>query len=120
MSCKIYSTLLLIITLLNVSSCSKRVGDAFPNRASGTFDKSLANTSPDFIKGWRDGCEVGMSSASNSFYKMFHKSNEADGYKMAGSSDYRTAWSNAYWWCYRHDFVKQQHSIWGLVFSGYK
>ena len=111
--------LAVFISSLALSSCYKVVGDALPKRASGRFDKSLSDSSPDFAKGWRDGCDVGMSSGSNQFYKLFHKSNNADGYKMASSIDYRTAWTNAYWWCYRKDFVKQKSSLWGSMMNGY-
>lgn len=112
--------ILLFLVLLPLSSCYKVVGDALPKRAAGRFDSQLADSSPDFAKGWRDGCEVGMSAGANSFYKMFHQTNQADGYKMASSSDYRVSWTNGFWWCYRKDYVKQKSSIWGSMFSGLK
>jgi hypothetical protein len=59
-----------------------------------------------------------MSAGSNTFYKSFYHSNAADGYKMGESADYRTAWGDGFWYCYRVDFVKQKSSIWGAVFSG--
>lgn len=114
------SIILILSILLPLSSCYKVVGDALPKRAAGRFDSQLADSSPDFAKGWYDGCEVGMSAGANSFYKMFHQTNQADGYKMANSSDYRVSWTNGFWWCYRKDFVKQKSSIWGSILSGFK
>jgi hypothetical protein len=38
---------------------------------------------------------------------------------MANSKDYNTAWNNAYWYCYRRDYVKQKSAIWGSAMAGY-
>jgi hypothetical protein len=78
------------------------------------------NASQDFKDGWRDGCEVGSSSGSSSFYKGFYKNNQVDGYKMANSKEYEEAWSNAFWFCYRADYVHDKGSIWGSYFGGMK
>jgi len=112
---KIY---LLLLPLL-VFSCAKSVGDFLPERPSNgvKLDESM---SPEFRKGWTDGCEVGMSAGSNTFYKMFYRNNAVDGYKMTSSEDYKAAWGNAFWYCYRYDQIKQTSSIWGSVFSGYQ
>ena len=109
--------LLVIITLFGIASCAKKIGDMLPQRPS----KSLRldeSASVEFKQGWTDGCEVGMSAGSNTFYKMFYRSNAVDGYKMTSSSDYKTAWGNAFWFCYRYDHLKQKSSVWGNVFQG--
>ena len=105
--------------MLILSSCSKRAADFLPVRPD---DEILieGNASPDFKQGWEEGCESGMSAGSNTFYKIFYRSNAADGWKMSNSSDYRTAWNNAFWFCYRYDYFKQKSSIWGSFFSGYR
>ena len=111
----------LIIAILILSSCEYKVAKAlFPERPDAAFQLDLEKASPDFRLGWRDGCEVGMSSGTNTFYKMFYRNNIADGYRMVNSLDYKTAWGNAYWYCYRHDYVKQKSSIWGSMFKGYQ
>ncbi len=90
-----------------------------PQRPSKKF-KFGDDASPDFKKGWEDGCEVGMASGSNTFYQMFYRTNAVDGYKMSGSPDYKAAWGNAFWFCFRDDYIRQKSSIWGSMFGGYK
>ncbi len=101
-------------------SCSPSAARFLPDRPTKEFKQTIAEGSPEFVQGWKDGCEVGMSTASNTFYKMFYRNNAIDGYKMGSSSDYSTAWSNAFWYCVRYDMIKQKSSVWGSVFSGYK
>jgi len=113
--------LIFLLIFPNLTSCKYGVAKAIlPERPDAIFDKDLEKASPDFRLGWRDGCETGMSAGSNTFYKMFYRNNVSDGYRMTSSSDYKTAWGNAFWYCYRHDYVKQKSSIWGSTFSGYR
>ena len=84
------------------------------------YKNALKTATPDFRKGWEDGCEVGMHSGSNTFYKPLYASNKQDGYKMASSSDYRIAWTRAYWFCYRRDYTRQKSKVFGSVFNGLK
>ena len=109
---------LFFIILLLMASCDRRIAKIFPNRPDTQFD--LTSFSPEFRKGWEDGCEAGMSAGSNTFYKMFYKNNKVDGYMMANSPDYQTSWGNAFWYCYRFDYIKQKSSIWGSTFGGYQ
>jgi hypothetical protein len=106
------------LLLSQLFSCSAKIAEYLPERPLHKMDKSIANASPEFRQGWHDGCNVGMSGGSNTFYKMFYRSNKIDGYKMAYSPEYKTAWGNAYWYCYRHDYIKQKSSIWGSTFGG--
>lgn len=111
----------LILILLLISSCDPRIAQYLPERPHRSIIPALENeASPDFIQGWKDGCESGMSAGSNSFYKMFYRINKVDGFKMVKSGDYNTAWNNAWWYCVRYDAVKQKSSIWGSTFGGYK
>lgn len=105
--------------LLSLSSCHRSIIDFFPSRAVGQI-KMDPDASPEFKKGWKDGCEVGMAAGSNTFYKSFYDSNKVDGWKMQSSKEYKTAWNNAFWFCYRHDYFKQKSSIWGSFFAGYR
>ena len=91
--------------LFTIFSCSPRISRIFVGVADKEFPESLKNSSPDFIRGWKDGCEVGSSGGSNTFYKMFYRSNAIDGFKFSGNTDYRDAWVNAFWYCYRNMFV---------------
>lgn len=91
----------------------------FPNRPTRSFKKELKNASPDFKQGWNDGCNVGMTAGSNTFYKSFYSSNQVDGYKITNSPEYSTAYNNAFWFCYRTDYIKQKSTIWGSFFKGH-
>jgi len=109
---KIATLLILMIT----SSCEHfRPGWKAP---SNFFQENLKEASPDFRQGWEDGCEVGMSAGSNSFNQMFYESNRQDGFKMAYSPDYKLAWGNGFWFCYRTDYIDQKSTPSGSVFKG--
>ena len=110
------------IILLSLGSCQNnkiQVKKALFKRPINTM-KIEADASQDFKDGWRDGCEVGMSAGSNTFYKGFYNNSQVDGNRMTSSNDYEQAWSNAFWYCYRADYVRQKSSIWGSYFGGYK
>ncbi len=115
-----FRTACLLLSLFLLFSCSRSSAKFLLDRPSKEFKETIAESSPEFAQGWKDGCEVGMSSASNTFYKMFYRNNAIDGYKMGSSSDYSTAWGNAFWYCIRYDLIKQKSGIWGSVFGGYK
>lgn len=118
-----YSNKILIVVCFSMTllltSCKREMGRIFIERPDTAFDFD-DSASVDFRQGWDDGCEVGMSAGSNTFYKMFYRSNKIDGYKMVGSSDYKNAWNSAFWYCYRYDYIKHDGSIWGSPFGGYK
>jgi hypothetical protein len=115
---KILRFIFLIIAALSFSSCESYMAEILPERPTYKMDGTFINASPEFHQGWRDGCETGMSSGSNTFYKIFYRNNKVDGYKMVGSPEYKTAWSNSYWYCFRHDYIKQKSPIWGSIFGG--
>ncbi len=107
----------LLLTFLLTCSCQTYVADYYPGRPDKKFIPD-EGASTEFKQGWKDGCETGMSGGANTFYKIFYKSNVVDGYKIMNSSEYKTAWGNAFWLCYRYDFVKHKTSIWGSFFGG--
>ncbi len=114
--------LFLLVNLFFLESCQSYVARAvFPkkSRPEGEFPVDK-DASPEFKMGWRDGCETGMSGGSNTFYHMFYRNNQADGYKMMESSDYRRAWSASFWYCYRYDWIRQRSPIWESFFTGYR
>lgn len=108
----------LLVTFFTTSSCARWVANFLPERPDSAI-KFGDDVSPDFKQGWHDGCESGMS-AGNSFYTSFYRNNTIDGYKITSSPEYKQAWYNSYWFCYRSDFVKQKSSIWGGAFSGFQ
>lgn len=111
----------IIFLLFSSSACSVKFWKThFPNIAYNDPPKALATAHPDFRQGWLDGCEVGVSSGANTFYKMFYRSNAVDGYKVTESADYKSAWNAAFWYCYRYQYVKNKSSNWGSMFGGYQ
>ena len=122
-----FSQILLLIISFFITSCfarSDKDPSAVPKRNMINFDNSLhhfkdalKDSTPDFRQGWYDGCETGMHSGDNSFYKMFSKSNKQDGWKMVDSPDYKVAWNYAYWYCYRSQYIDQKEGVWGSFFG---
>jgi len=117
---KHFTKLIFLIILLFAYSCSPKMARIFPGIADKEFPETLKNSSPDFIRGWKDGCEVGSSGGSNTFYKIFYRSNAIDGFKFSGNNDYRDAWVNAFWYCYRNMYVRHKSSIYSSFFGGYR
>jgi hypothetical protein len=107
-----------LLILLATTSCNHEISKVLPSRPDQKF--KFGDSSPDYKKGFEDGCESGMAGGSNTFYKVFYRSNMVDGYKVAGSSDYKSAWGIGWWYCYRHDYVKHKSSIYGSFFRGYQ
>jgi len=119
----ILKIILIILLSLSLSACNKKIAKIFPERPNNELAQDPAkdkNATPEFRQGWADGCEAGMGSSGNTFYQMFYDNNKADGYKMMASGDYRTAWSAAFWYCLRYNYVKANSSMWGSTFSGYR
>lgn len=109
--------LLTLTILFGATSCDRRIAKIFPNRPDQEF--GLSDITPDFKVGFDDGCESGMAAGSNTFYKMFYRSNKIDGYKFTNSGDYKSAWGIGWWYCYRYDYVKQKQSLYGSFFKGH-
>lgn len=99
-----------------VLSCQPRPAYKAPSKF---FKNDLKNASPDFKQGWQDGCEVGMVGGNNNFNQMFYKNNKVDGFKMAYSTEYRTAWNYAFWFCYRTDAIDEKSTPYSSLFKGY-
>lgn len=109
--------LLTFVILFSATSCDVRIAKILPNRPNQKF--KFSDATPDFNVGFDDGCESGMAAGSNTFYKMFYRSNKIDGYKFNNSGDYKSAWGIGWWYCYRYDFIKSKQSIYGSFFKGY-
>ena len=116
-----YFLFLILLTSCGEATMRNIGRNYLPEKATQSFRKETAKGSPEFQRGWADGCEVGASVGSvNSFYQMFYKSNRVDGYAKANSGDYRAGWGNAFWYCVRYEYIKQKSSIWGSLFQGYR
>ena len=111
--------LILIVVFLS-TSCSSKLQKALPSMPDKDLRDELNTNAREHNLGWKDGCETGISSGSNTFYKMFYRSNKIDGYLSATSSDYRDAWDMAFWYCYRSTYIRQKSSLWGSIFKGFR
>jgi len=123
MKSKIFIFIPILILLFSCTEASRRnIGRNYlPEKAMGSFKKELADASPEFRRGWYDGCETGSAVSSvNTFYRMFYENNRVDGYAKASNDDYRTAWGDALWYCMRYEEIKQSSSLWGSMFGGYR
>ena len=115
---KLLFKFLIVLMFFGVISCDKR---KLPSTAMSEFAGMRKNATPEFRQGWEDGCETGSASIANYFHKMMvYDSVKVDGYKITQSTDYKTAWNFAWWYCYRHMHVKHKASIWEMFFGGYK
>ena len=117
--------IILSIFLLLLCGCSeatmRNIGRNYlPEKAMGAFKAELDAASPEFRRGWYDGCETGSAVASvNVFYRMFYANNRVDGYAKANNADYRTGWNESVQYCMRYEEIKQSSSIWSSTFRGY-
>lgn len=116
----IAAIILFAIICCGAGSCSRKLQKFLPAQSDGKMDEQLDDASPEFRAGWADGCETGISSGGNTFYKSFYQSNKIDGYRMSGSQDYRDAWEFAFWYCFRSTYIRQKSSVWGSIFKGYR
>ena len=87
-----------MLIFLLLSSCARSISNYLPVRPDDAVEID-GDASDDFKQGWKDGCETGMSAGSNTFYKSFYRNNATDGWKIANSPDYKTAWDNSFWFC---------------------
>lgn len=117
---KIKFFLFLFLVFSTFSCKTRKFAKIFPNSAINEFRETLAVATPEFRQGWDDGCETGSSAGANTFYKTLYKSNAVDGYKMVSSPEYKVAWGNGFWYCYRYTDIKQGSSLWGSYFTGYR
>lgn len=62
---------------------------------------------PEFNKGWEDGCETGMSTMSTDYYKSFYTFRQDP--DMITNIEYYKAWKDAYTYCRQYVF---KWSLW--------
>ena len=95
----------IIILSLAVTSCGGKVFSddsifaPMPLRM-GTPDKKKG--SPEYLKGWDDGCKTGLSTMVNGYYKSFYQFKQ-DPY-LASNPVYYKAWKDSYTYCRQYSF----------------
>ncbi|NDF12558.1 MAG: hypothetical protein EB060_07095 [Proteobacteria bacterium] len=68
---------------------------------------------PEYVQGWKDGCESGMSAYGNSFYRTFYKFKQ-DPAMVKNETYYRT-WQDSFNYCRHYTLANQKH---GFTVSG--
>ena len=58
--------------------------------------------SPEYLKGWDDGCKTGLSTMITGYYKSFYQFKQ-DPY-MTSNATYYKAWKDAYGYCKNYAF----------------
>jgi hypothetical protein len=113
---------ILIITFFIslLSGCYAGSQKMMPALADKEMLDETDKTTDEYRSGWKDGCEVGISSGGNTFYKMFYRNNKIDGYRMSSSPEYRDAWDSSFWYCYRSTYIRQKSSVWGSIMKGFR
>ena len=71
--------LIIIFFTLSLSGCYSGSQKMMPALADKKMQDETDKTTEEYRAGWKDGCEVGISSGSNTFYKMFYRNNKIDG-----------------------------------------
>ena len=112
--------LIIIFSILLMNSCSSGAQKFLPSLVDKELKNETDKTTEEYRVGWKDGCEVGISSASNTFYKMFYRNNKIDGYRMSSSPEYRDSWDSAFWYCYRSTYIRQKSSVWSSIMKGFR
>jgi hypothetical protein len=112
--------LIILFSTLLISSCASGTKKFLPSMVDKELRDETDKTTEEYRVGWKDGCEVGISGASNTFYKMFYRNNKIDGYRMSSSPEYRDAWDSAFWYCFRSTYIRQKSSLWSSIMKGFR
>ncbi|MDB2415427.1 hypothetical protein N9W34_06620 [Rickettsiales bacterium] len=82
------------------------IGCSYKPRVGPPWMQKLLTQGPDgpllFQKGWKDGCETGISVTSNAMQRHFYKFTQDS--KLARDHVYYTGWKSAYTFCQRYVF----------------
>lgn len=57
---------------------------------------------PEYLSGWEDGCNTGLSTMNHGYYKSFYAFKQ-DAYKVDNPVYYK-AWKDAYTYCRQYSF----------------
>lgn len=67
--------------------------------------KQMPKGPPEYMEGWQDGCESGMASMTNDFYKTFYTFKQNN--DMIGNELYYKAWKDTFHFC--------RHYVYGML-----
>lgn len=85
----------LLISVLVLSGCYNVPDKLKP--MSSIFNMVPKDAPNNYKIGWKDGCETGLASMTNSFYKKFYTFRQNQ--KLRTNSLYYKAWQDSFMWC---------------------
>jgi len=96
--------LLPLIILLMTTACVGKIFSAESFLAPKPFQMKTPpkDANPDYLAGWNDGCETGLSTMTHGYYKSFYEFKQ-DPYK-SNNPRYYKAWKDAYTYCRHYSF----------------
>ena len=99
----------LIITAFFLMSCTSD----FKPRVGAPWMQDMLNQGPEgptnFRKGWRDGCETGISATANRLQRVFYDFKQD--FALAQDPVYYKGWKAAYNYCQRYVFQYLRRNI---------
>lgn len=96
--------LLLIFILTIITGCTGQIFSEKSFMAPKPFRMGNPDEDghPDYLKGWDDGCNTGISTMSHGYYKSFYGFKQ-DPY-MISNARYYKAWKDSYTYCRHYAF----------------
>jgi len=97
--------------LLMVNGCRGKIfnADNFWAPRPWKMGKPKVGAHPDYTEGWEDGCETGLGTMVQGYYKSFY------GYKQnvnkVNNQRYYKAWKDAYTYCRHYSFRWQWDAL---------
>ncbi|MEM7617231.1 MAG: hypothetical protein AAF195_02490 [Pseudomonadota bacterium] len=98
---RIIRIIYIVILSLLLVNCKSDFGNKF-GPAYWIFDLAPKNAAPEYKQGWLDGCETGLASMTNDFYKTFYTFQQTN--EMLGNEVYYKAWKDTYHFCRHYSY----------------
>ena len=94
----------LFIALFMITSCAGKIfsSDSFFAPKPLKIGGPTKGAHPDYLAGWEDGCQTGLSTMVHGYYKSFYGYKQ-DPYK-ANNPRYYKAWKDSYTYCRHYSF----------------
>lgn len=105
---------ILVMTLTAITGCYNAPDAVKP--MPWLFDQMPKDAPNNFKRGWIDGCETGMASMTNSFYKAFYAFKQDA--KLRDDPIYYTVWKDTYNFCRHYVYGTLRQSNQRMKLSG--
>lgn len=93
--------ILLALAILG-SGCTSKGVKNFLKPIPARMGKPAENAPPRYKEGWNDGCETGLSTMVQGYYKTFYEFKQNT--ELANDGMYYKAWKDAYTYCRQYSF----------------